>query len=179
MDLAGANPVPASRKTPAPLLQIRDLHTHFQTPAGTARAVDGVSLHVEAGEVLGIVGESGCGKSVLALSVLRLLPMPPAVFAGGEIIFRGRNLLNLPEWEIRTIRGNEISMIFQEPMTALNPVFTRRQSTGGSLPHPPGGVAFRSLGQGRRNARNRRACPFPGTGSRSTLTSFRAAFASG
>jgi len=124
MDLAGAEPVAASRKTPSPLLQIRDLHTHFQTPVGTARAVDGVSLHVEAGEVLGIVGESGCGKSVLALSVLRLLPMPPAVFAGGEIIFRGRNLLDLPEWEIRTIRGNEISMIFQEPMTALNPVFT-------------------------------------------------------
>lgn len=124
MDLAGAVPAPASRKTPAPLLQVRDLHTHFRTPAGTARAVDGVSLSVETGEVLGIVGESGCGKSVLALSILRLLPMPPAVFAGGEIIFRGRNLLDLPEWEIRTIRGNEISMIFQEPMTALNPVFT-------------------------------------------------------
>ena len=74
--------------------------------------------------MLGIVGESGCGKSVLALSILRLLPMPPAVFAGGEIVFRGRNLLALPEWEIRHIRGNEISMIFQEPMTALNPVFT-------------------------------------------------------
>lgn len=124
MDPAGANPGSASRKAPAPLLQVRDLHTHFQTPAGTARAVDGVSLHVETGEVLGVVGESGCGKSVLALSVLRLLPMPPAVIAGGEIIFRGRNLLDLPEWEIRTIRGNEISIIFQEPMTALNPVFT-------------------------------------------------------
>jgi len=83
-----------------------------------------VSLRVAAGEVLGIVGESGCGKSVLALSILRLLPMPPAVFAGGEIIFRGRNLLTLSEREIRNIRGNEISMIFQEPMTALNPVFT-------------------------------------------------------
>ncbi|MCE5243136.1 MAG: ABC transporter ATP-binding protein [Syntrophobacteraceae bacterium] len=121
----------AAQRTPAstrtlfdPLLQIRDLHTHFHTPLGTAKAVDGVSLHVEAGEVLGIVGESGCGKSVLALSVTRLLPMPPAVFAGGEILFRSRNLLKLPEWEIRSMRGNEISMIFQEPMTALNPVFT-------------------------------------------------------
>jgi oligopeptide/dipeptide ABC transporter ATP-binding protein len=124
MDLAGANPVSAIRQDSDALLQIRDLHTHFQTPAGTARAVDGVGLQVGVGEVLGIVGESGCGKSVLALSILRLLPMPPAVFAGGEIIFRGRNLLTLPEWEIRNIRGNEISMIFQEPMTALNPVFT-------------------------------------------------------
>lgn len=124
MALAGASLGSIAHKAPAPLLQVRDLHTHFRTPAGTAKAVDGVSLHVQTGEVLGVVGESGCGKSVLALSVLRLLPMPPAVFAGGEIIFRGRNLLDLPEWEIRTIRGNEISMIFQEPMTALNPVFT-------------------------------------------------------
>ena len=125
MDLTEANRFSAIQSSPAALLQIRDLHTHFQTPQGAAaRAVDGVSLRVAAGEVLGIVGESGCGKSVLALSILRLLPMPPAVFAGGEIIFRGRNLLTLSEREIRNIRGNEISMIFQEPMTALNPVFT-------------------------------------------------------
>ena len=125
MDLTEANRFSAIQSSPAALLKIRDLHTHFQTPQGAAaRAVDGVSLRVAAGEVLGIVGESGCGKSVLALSILRLLPMPPAVFAGGEIIFRGRNLLTLSEREIRNIRGNEISMIFQEPMTALNPVFT-------------------------------------------------------
>lgn len=91
---------------------------------GTARAVDGISLYVEAGEVMGIVGESGCGKSVLALAVMRLLPVPPAVYAGGEILFRSRDLLRLREWEIRSMRGNEISLIFQEPMTALNPVFT-------------------------------------------------------
>jgi oligopeptide/dipeptide ABC transporter ATP-binding protein len=124
VDLTEANRFSTIQEKPVALLQIRDLHTHFRTPAGIARAVDGVSLHVEAGEVLGIVGESGCGKSVLALSILRLLPMPPAVFAGGEIIFRGRDLLKLTDWEIRATRGNEISMIFQEPMTALNPVFT-------------------------------------------------------
>jgi oligopeptide/dipeptide ABC transporter ATP-binding protein len=107
-----------------PLLLILDLRTHFQTPQGVARAVDGVTLEVEAGEVLGIVGESGCGKSVLALSILRLLPMPPAFFAGGAILFEGRNLMALSAEGIRKIRGNDISMIFQEPMTALNPVFT-------------------------------------------------------
>ncbi|SHE97729.1 oligopeptide transport system ATP-binding protein [Desulfacinum infernum DSM 9756] len=106
------------------LLTIQSLRTCFQTPAGIARAVDGVSLNVHEGQVLGIVGESGCGKSVLSLSILRLLPMPPAFFDGGAIVFRGRNLLDLSLEELRSIRGNEISMIFQEPMTALNPVFT-------------------------------------------------------
>jgi oligopeptide/dipeptide ABC transporter ATP-binding protein len=105
-------------------LKINSLKTYFKTPAGTVKAVDGVSLKVNEGEVLGIVGESGCGKSVLALSILRLLPMPPAFFAGGEILFEGRNLPDLPDEDIRGIRGNRISMIFQEPMTALNPVFT-------------------------------------------------------
>ncbi len=127
MELAGANPVPASRKTPSPRLQIRGLHTHFQTPVGTARAVDGVSLHVEAGEVLGIVGESGCGKSVRALSVLRLLPMPAAVFAGGEIIFRGRNVLDLAEWGIRTIRGDEIQYDLPGTDDRLEPRVYSRQ----------------------------------------------------
>ena len=105
-------------------LKINSLKTCFKTPAGIAKAVDGVSLKVNEGEVLGIVGESGCGKSVLALSILRLLPMPPAFFAGGEIQFKGHNLLNVSDKDIRGIRGNKISMIFQEPMTALNPVFT-------------------------------------------------------
>ena len=107
-----------------PLLRISNLHTQFRTPHGIARAVDGVSLSIESSEVLGIVGESGCGKSVLALSVLRLLPQPPSFFAAGEILFRGEDLLKVSEGRIRDIRGNEISMIFQEPMTALNPVFT-------------------------------------------------------
>lgn len=107
-----------------PLLDIRHLRTHFKTPQGKVRAVDEVSLRVDAGEVLGIVGESGCGKSVLSLSILRLLPMPPAIFAGGQILFNGQDLLKASAEEIRRIRGNRISMIFQEPMSALNPVFT-------------------------------------------------------
>ncbi len=106
------------------LLKINSLHTCFKTPAGIVKAVDDVSLNVNEGEVLGIVGESGCGKSVLALSILRLLPMPPAFFAGGEILFEGRNLPDIADAEMRGIRGNRISMIFQEPMTALNPVFS-------------------------------------------------------
>ncbi len=106
------------------LLEIRNLETQFVTSEGVARAVDGVSLHVNRGETLGLVGESGCGKSVTSLSVLRLVPSPPGVIAGGEIIFKGRDLLQLSESEMRDIRGDEISLIFQEPMTALNPVFT-------------------------------------------------------
>jgi oligopeptide/dipeptide ABC transporter ATP-binding protein len=106
------------------LLSINSLCTYFKTRSGIVRAVDGVSLEVSKGEVLGIVGESGSGKSVLSLSVLRLLPMPPAFFAGGEIVFEGRNLLEASDKDIRGIRGNKISMVFQEPMTALNPVFT-------------------------------------------------------
>ena len=107
-----------------PLLSIRGLKIHFRTPQGTGVAVDGVSLDVAAGEVVGLVGESGCGKSVLALSILRLLPVPPALFAGGEIRFEGRDLLRADPRDILALRGNRISMIFQEPMTALNPVFT-------------------------------------------------------
>ncbi len=106
------------------MLSIGNLKTYFRTPQGIARAVDGINLHIDAGEVVGVVGESGCGKSVMALSVLRLLPSPPAFFAGGEILFNGKNLLKVPSDEIRRIRGNQISMIFQEPMSALNPVYT-------------------------------------------------------
>ncbi len=106
------------------LLEIRSLRTSFKTPSGIARAVDGVSLQVHEGRTLGVVGESGCGKSVMSLSILRLLAMPPAFFEGGEILFQGRDLLRLSDEELRSIRGNLISMIFQEPMTALNPVFT-------------------------------------------------------
>jgi oligopeptide/dipeptide ABC transporter ATP-binding protein len=109
---------------PQPLLQIRDLKTHFKTEAGWARAVDGVSFDIHPGEVLGLVGESGSGKSVTALSVLRLIPDPPGRIVSGSIFYKGRDLLQLPLEEIRRIRGKEISMIFQEPMTSLNPVFT-------------------------------------------------------
>jgi peptide/nickel transport system ATP-binding protein len=109
---------------PAPLLRVENLKTHFHTRDGIVRAVDGVSFEVMPGETLAVVGESGCGKSVTAMSILRLLPMPPARIAGGRIEFDGRNLLDLSEPEMRKVRGNAISMIFQEPMTSLNPVLT-------------------------------------------------------
>jgi peptide/nickel transport system ATP-binding protein len=108
----------------SPLLDIRNLRTHFFTESGLAKAVDGVSLSIYPGEVLGLVGESGSGKSVTALSVLRLIPDPPGKIVGGEIFFKGRDLLKLPYDQVRKVRGDEISMIFQEPMTSLNPVFT-------------------------------------------------------
>jgi len=107
-----------------PLLAIEDLQTHFFTRDGVVRAVDGVSYAVEAGETLAVVGESGCGKSVTALSILRLVPSPPGRIVGGTIRFEGVDLLQIGEGEMRRIRGNEISMIFQEPMTSLNPVLT-------------------------------------------------------
>ena len=106
------------------LIDIRNLQTQFFTDDGLARAVDGVSYSLERGETVGVVGESGCGKSVTALSVLRLIPNPPGRIVGGEILFEGNNLLDLSAAEMRRIRGNDISMIFQEPMTSLNPVFT-------------------------------------------------------
>src|SRR6185312_3484687 len=106
-----------------PLLEVENLQTHFRTPDGVNRAVDGVSFHVEEGETLAVVGESGCGKSVTANSILRLVPEPPGKIAG-SIRFRGVDLLKLSEREMRSIRGNDISMIFQEPMTSLNPVLT-------------------------------------------------------
>jgi oligopeptide/dipeptide ABC transporter ATP-binding protein len=108
----------------APVLSIENLRTYFHTPDGIAKAVDNVSYHVYPGETLGVVGESGCGKSVSALSILRLIPIPPGKIVSGEIWFEDQNLLELPMSRMRRIRGNRISMIFQEPMTALNPVFT-------------------------------------------------------
>jgi oligopeptide/dipeptide ABC transporter ATP-binding protein len=106
------------------LLRVKGLKTHFNTEAGLAKAVDGVDFHVNKKEVVGIVGESGSGKSVTSLSILRLIPNPPGDIVGGSIEFKGRDLLKLSYPEMRKIRGNEISMIFQEPMTSLNPVFT-------------------------------------------------------
>ena len=107
-----------------PILEVADLRTWFFTRDGAVRAVDGVSFHVIPGETLAIVGESGCGKSVTALSILRLIPSPPGRIVSGAIRFAGRDLLGLSEAEMRQVRGNEISMIFQEPMTSLNPVLT-------------------------------------------------------
>ena len=106
------------------LLEIRNLRTSFKTDAGTVRAVDDVSFAIRPGEVVGLVGESGCGKTAVSLSILQLLPTPPAVIEGGEILFEERDLLKLSREEIRRVRGNEIAMIFQEPMTSLNPVYT-------------------------------------------------------
>jgi peptide/nickel transport system ATP-binding protein len=116
-------PLPPARERESPLLSIASLRTTFGTANGEIAAVDGVDVSVARGRTLGIVGESGCGKSVLSLSVMRLVP-PPGRIAAGSILFDGRNLLDLPPPEMRAIRGNRIAMIFQEPMTSLNPVFT-------------------------------------------------------
>jgi peptide/nickel transport system ATP-binding protein/oligopeptide transport system ATP-binding protein len=114
----------AASKAGEALLEVQGLRTWFHTDEGVAKAVDGVTYTVKKGETLGVVGESGCGKSVTALSVMQLLPMPPGNFEGGQILFRGQDLLTKTDAEMREIRGNEIAMIFQEPMSALNPVFT-------------------------------------------------------
>ncbi len=106
------------------LLEVENLKTQFETGVGTVKAVDGISYHVDEGETVAIVGESGCGKSVGAMSILRLIPDPPGRIVEGRIIFQGRNLLELPDSEIRKVRGGQISMVFQEPMTSLNPVLT-------------------------------------------------------
>ncbi len=111
-------------------LEVKDLRTYFYTEEGEVRAVDGLSYHVDRGESVGLVGESACGKSVSALSIMRLIPYPPGIIVGGEVIFQGQDLLQASEEEMRHIRGNRIAMIFQEPMTSLNPVLTiRRQLT--------------------------------------------------
>jgi peptide/nickel transport system ATP-binding protein len=114
------------------LLEIENLQTHFRTPDGVNRAVDGVSFQVNEGETLAVVGESGCGKSVTAMSILRLIPEPPGKIAGA-IRFQGRDLLQLSDREMRDIRGNAISMVFQEPMTSLNPVLTIGRQLGETL----------------------------------------------
>ena len=108
----------------SPLLQVKDLRTQFFTPDGVVNAVNGISFSLEEGETLGIVGESGCGKSVSMLSVMRLIPQPPGRIVGGEVWFQDRDLLKLSEEEMRQVRGNKIAMVFQDPMTSLNPVLT-------------------------------------------------------
>ncbi len=111
-------------QTSEPLLSVRDLRTYFHTDDGVVRAVDGVSFYIGAGETFALVGESGCGKSVTAFSILRLLPIPPAKIEGGEILLQGKNLQNFSEKQMRQVRGGQIGMVFQEPMTSLNPVYT-------------------------------------------------------
>ncbi len=112
------------------LLEVTDLETVFHTEAGVVKAVDGVCFRVEPGETLGIVGESGCGKSVTAMSVMRLIPEPPGEIAGGQVIWKGNDILALDPDELPKLRGNEIAMIFQDPMTSLNPVFTVGKQLG-------------------------------------------------
>lgn len=107
-----------------PLLEVRDLRTQFFTQDGVVKAVDGVSFHLMPGETLGLVGESGCGKSITALSIMRLIPSPPGKIVSGEIIFEGEDILKMSDDEVRSIRGRKIAMIFQDPMTSLNPVLT-------------------------------------------------------
>src|ERR1700736_2783674 len=114
------------------LLEVRNLQTHFRTPEGINRAVDGVSFHVDEGETLAIVGESGCGKSVTAMSLMRLIPEPPGKIAG-SVRFQGTDLLELSDHEMRAIRGNDISLIFPEPMTSMNPVLTVGRQIGETL----------------------------------------------
>lgn len=106
------------------VLEVSDLHTHFFTDSGEVPAVDGVSINIHRGEVVGIVGESGCGKSVTSLSIMRLVPSPPGKIVSGKILFKGEDLVKVTNRRMRKIRGNEIAMIFQEPMTSLNPLFT-------------------------------------------------------
>ena len=161
-----------------PLLEVADLRTWFFTRDGIVRAVDGVSFHVTHGETLAVVGESGCGKSVTALSVLRLIPSPPGRIVSGTIRFAGRDLLGLSEAEMRDVRGNEISMIFQEPMTSLNPVLTIGHQIAETLTLHQGLSRKRRL-PGLSICCGSSTSPSPSGALPSTHTSFRAACGSG
>jgi oligopeptide transport system ATP-binding protein len=130
-----------------PLLEVKNLKTQFFTQDGVVRAVDDVSFHINPGETLGIVGESGCGKSITAMSLMRLIPNPPGKIVGGEVIFQGEDILKMSDEEVRTIRGNKIAMIFQDPMTSLNPVLTINRQISESLEL--------HLGMGRSASRRR------------------------
>ena len=115
------------------VLEVEDLRTYFATRWGLVKAVDGVSFQLHAGETLGIVGESGCGKSVTALSIMRLVPSPPGHIVGGQVLLEGDDILQIDEGEMEKIRGGKIAMILQDPMTALNPVFDIEDQVGEAL----------------------------------------------
>jgi peptide/nickel transport system ATP-binding protein/oligopeptide transport system ATP-binding protein len=119
--------------SPRPLLRVSDLRVHFESDEGTVKAVDGVSFEVAEGETLAVVGESGCGKSVTAMSILRLMESQGGKVVGGQVEFMGRDLLKLDEARMRRVRGNDIAMIFQEPMTSLNPVYTVGDQIGEAI----------------------------------------------
>ena len=144
------------------LLEVTDLSTHFFTYAGVVKAVNGVSFTLDRDETLGIVGESGSGKTVTAMSVMRLIPDPPGRIVGGGIVHKGRDLLALSKDEMSDIRGNDIAMIFQDPMTSLNPVFKIGDQIAEVDQAPPGQVQARVLEAGRRPARQGRHPRPPG-----------------
>ena len=122
-----------------PLLEINNLHVHYKVYGGLTRVLDGINLTVNEGEKVGLVGETGCGKTTAMKTVLRVLPMPPAVMAGGEVLYKGDDILKMRQGAVRAIRGREISMIFQDPMSSLNPVFTVAQQLEPVLRHATGG----------------------------------------
>ena len=161
-----------------PLLDIRDLSVAFHQPSGTSVAVDHISFEIKRGECVALVGESGSGKSVSALSILKLLPYPTASHPSGSIHFKGRELLDLPEREIRRIRGNDISIIFQEPMTSLNPLHTIESQIGEIL-QLHSGIPARWRGRGRWNCSRRSAFPNRKRGLRAIRINCPAASASG
>ena len=136
------------------LLEIKGLKTHFKTDDGWLHAVDGVDLTVERGETVGVVGESGCGKSVTAMTVLKLVPMPPGRIVAGQVLWQGRDLVPLPPEEMRKIRAKEIAIVFQEPMTSLNPVYTVGEQIAETLRLHEGLSRQGRDGPGGRDARS-------------------------
>ena len=159
------------------LLDVRDLRTYFHVMDGLVKAVDGVSFTIKRGETLGIVGESGCGKSVTSLSIMRLLDIPPGEIASGEIWLDGQDLLTLSPEEMREVRGNDVAMIFQEPMTSLNPVFTVGDQITEAWCSTPGCPRKRP-GTRPSSRFDSSASATPSGGSSSIRTSCRAACAS-
>ena len=146
----------ASAASDETVIEVKDLQTQFTTRWGTVKAVDGISYHVQRGETLGIVGESGSGKSVNALSLMRLVPSPPGNIVGGEVILNGRNLLELSERQMTQVRGGEISIILQDPMQALNPVFNIQSQVGEAIKihqGTKGGALFEKIVDSLRKVR--------------------------
>ena len=160
------------------LLEVKGLKTHFQTEDGWLHAVDGVDLSIDAGETLGVVGESGCGKSVTAMSVLKLIPMPPGRIVAGQILWQGRDLVPMAADEMRRVRMKEIAIVFQEPMTSLNPVYTVGEQIGEALRLHEG--LSRRAATARARSRCSNACTSrrPSAASTTTRTNSRAACAS-
>ena len=161
------------------LLDIRDLSVAFDTDEGAVRAVRGVTYSIEEGEVLGVVGESGSGKSVHALAIMRLIPVPPGRMESGEIRFGGEDLLRLDRRQMRSVRGKRISMVFQDPMSSLNPVYTVGFQIRGDLAPAPRPRARGGVPAGRSNSWTSSGYRIPASAWRAIRTSYPAACASG